>query len=42
MLRKYHPDRVFNLGEETVNNYTKKFQTIQEAYQLIKEHKKIA
>ncbi|WP_373073726.1 DnaJ domain-containing protein [Sulfurimonas sp.] len=37
MLRQYHPDKVSNKGVETVNLYTKRFQIIQEAYDLVKE-----
>ena len=38
MLRKYHPDRVSTQDSETVKLYTRRFQVIQEAYMLIKEH----
>lgn len=42
MLRKYHPDKVYNQNEETINLYTKRFQIIQEAYELVQEHLKAA
>ena len=38
MLRQYHPDRVYNQDVDTINLYTRRFQVIQEAYGLIKEH----
>lgn len=36
MIRKYHPDKVSHQGIETINLYTKRFQIIQEAYDLVK------
>lgn len=42
MLRKYHPDRVYNADNDLVKLYTRRFQVIQEAYQLIQEHHKVA
>jgi hypothetical protein len=41
MLKKYHPDKVSNEGSETISLYTRRFQVIQEAYSLIKEHHRI-
>jgi hypothetical protein len=41
MLRKYHPDKVCHEGAETMELYTKRFQVIQEAYQMIKENLKL-
>jgi len=41
MLRKYHPDKVSNESSETISLYTRRFQVIQEAYSLIKEHHRI-
>lgn len=38
MLRKYHPDKVNGEGSETISLYTRRFQIIQEAYSLIKQH----
>ena len=40
MLRKYHPDRVYCENDEIVALYTRRFQVIQEAYALIKQHHK--
>lgn len=42
MLRKYHPDKVHNESQDTINLYTKRFQIVQEAYRFIKEHQQIA
>lgn len=42
MLRKYHPDRVYNENSDIVQLYTRRFQVIQEAYELIQEHHKVA
>jgi len=42
MLRKFHPDNVHNTNEKTVDLYTKRFQVIQEAYQLVKKDLEVA
>ncbi|WP_304546408.1 J domain-containing protein [Sulfurimonas microaerophilic] len=42
MLRKYHPDRVFSEDTDVVELYTKRFQAIQKAYELIQEHRNVA
>ncbi len=42
MLRKYHPDRVYSENHEIVALYTRRFQVIQEAYALIKEHHQVS
>lgn len=42
MLKKYHPDRVYSKDNETVELYTKRFQVIQKAYELVQEHHKVA
>ena len=42
MLKKYHPDIVYNQNNSLVELYTKRFQVIQYAYELVKEHHKIA
>lgn len=42
MLKKYHPDIVYNQSDSLVQLYTKRFQVIQNAYAFLKEHHKIA
>jgi hypothetical protein len=42
MLKKYHPDRVYSQDNETVELYTRRFQVIQKAYELVQEHHKVA
>lgn len=37
LLRQYHPDRVYMCDAKTVSVYTEKFQSIQHAFELIKE-----
>lgn len=41
MLKKYHPDIVYNQNEELVKLYTRRFQIIQNAYDFVKEHHKV-
>ena len=38
MLKKYHPDCVYNQSEDVVKLYTRRFQVIQNAYDFVKEH----
>lgn len=40
MLKKYHPDIVYNQNEDLVKLYTRRFQVIQNAYDFVKEHHK--
>ncbi|MBN2773602.1 MAG: TerB family tellurite resistance protein [Prolixibacteraceae bacterium] len=42
MAMKYHPDKVSYLGEEFQKAAKEKFQKVNEAYQIIKEERKIA
>ncbi|MCX6077498.1 MAG: J domain-containing protein [Campylobacterales bacterium] len=42
MLKKYHPDIVYNQNDDLVKLYTRRFQVIQNAYEFVKEHRKIA
>lgn len=42
MLKKYHPDTVYNQNDDVVQLYTRRFQVIQNAYEFVKEHHKIA
>lgn len=42
MLRKYHPDRVSTENNDVVQLFTRRFQVIQEAYDLVKEHHRVA
>lgn len=42
LAKEYHPDRVHSDGEEKIRLYTQKFQQIQEAFNVIKEHYKVA
>ncbi len=42
MLRKYHPDRVYAQSRDIVELYTRRFQVIQEAYELVQEHHSVA
>jgi DnaJ-domain-containing protein 1 len=35
LLYKYHPDRVFNQGQEVIDKYTMTFQSIQSAFEMI-------
>jgi len=42
MLKKYHPDIVYNQSDTLVQLYTKRFQVIQSAYEFVKEHHRIA
>lgn len=35
LAKQYHPDRVFNKDKKTVQEYTKKFQQVQEAYNAL-------
>lgn len=37
LLKQYHPDRVYMSDAQTVSTYTAKFQSIQHAFELIKE-----
>jgi len=39
LIKEYHPDRVFNKEDTIIEEYTKKFQLIQEAFESIKEFK---
>jgi molecular chaperone DnaJ len=38
LAKKYHPDSVFLASEETIKKHTDKFQEIQEAFSIVKEH----
>lgn len=38
LVKEYHPDNVFGEDEQTIKNYTKKFQSIQSAFESIKNH----
>lgn len=40
LAREHHPDRYAQMGEEMQKTATKRFQVIQEAYDLIGKHKK--
>lgn len=42
MLKKYHPDRVYAKDKELFELYTKRFQVIQKAYEIVQEHHKVA
>lgn len=42
MARKYHPDKVSYLGEDIQNGAKEKFQKVSEAYETIKDKRKIA
>lgn len=42
MLKKYHPDIVYNKGEDLIKLYTRRFQVIQHAYEIVRKHHKIA
>jgi len=42
MAKKYHPDRVQNLGEEHIKGAKEKFQKIQDAYEKIKSQRNFA
>jgi len=35
LLHKYHPDKVFNQGQEVIDKYTMTFQSIQSAFETI-------
>ncbi|MEA1891257.1 MAG: DnaJ domain-containing protein [Campylobacterota bacterium] len=35
LLKEYHPDNVYNKGELYIQEYTDKFKSIQNAYDLI-------
>jgi DnaJ-domain-containing protein 1 len=39
LLYKYHPDRVFNQGQEIIDKYTTTFQSIQTAFETIQSDK---
>ncbi|MDO9001956.1 MAG: DnaJ domain-containing protein, partial [Aquabacterium sp.] len=39
LLYKYHPDRVYNQGQEVVDKYTLTFQSIQAAFETIQADK---
>ncbi|WP_298763156.1 TerB family tellurite resistance protein [uncultured Polaribacter sp.] len=39
MVKKYHPDRVQNLGEAHIKGAKEKFQSVQEAYEKIKNER---
>ena len=41
MAKKYHPDKLLNLGEEHVEVARRKFQKVQEAYEKIRKERKI-
>ncbi len=41
MAKKYHPDKVANLGDEIKSKATEKFRTINEAYKILKEKRGI-
>lgn len=38
LVKKYHPDRIPNKNSTLTSNYVKKFQDIQQAYEMIKTH----
>ncbi len=39
LLHKYHPDRVYNQGQEVIDKYTLTFQSIQAAFETIQTDK---
>jgi hypothetical protein len=39
MLKKHHPDIVYNQNEDLVKLYTRRFQVIQNAYEFVREHR---
>jgi|GEM_PF-1515920 len=39
LLYKYHPDRVYNQGQELIDKYTMTFQSIQAAFETIQDDK---
>jgi len=39
LLHKYHPDRVYNQGQELIDKYTMTFQSIQAAFETIQTDK---
>lgn len=39
LLYKYHPDRVYNQGQEVIDKYTTTFQSIQSAFECIQADK---
>ena len=39
MAKKYHPDKLQNLGPEHINGAQEKFQSIQSAYEKIKNER---
>ena len=39
MVKKYHPDKLINLGDEHLKGAKEKFQSIQDAYEKIKSEK---
>jgi len=41
MAKKYHPDKLQNLGEEHLKGAKEKFQSIQDAYEKIKKEREI-
>ena len=41
MATKFHPDKVASLGQEAVDAAQKKFQKVQEAYEVIKKQRGI-
>lgn len=42
MLKKYHPDLVYSKDDDLVKLYTRRFQVIQHAYEIVRKHHKIA
>ena len=41
MVKKYHPDKLQGLGEEHLKGANEKFQSIQSAYEKIKNEKRL-
>lgn len=39
LAKKYHPDSVFNESKELVDEYTKRFQDIQDAFSIVKSYR---
>jgi len=42
MAKKYHPDKVNDLGEDVKKSATEKFRSVNEAYENLKKQRGIA
>jgi len=42
MAKKYHPDKVNDLGEDVKKSATEKFRSVNEAYESLKKQRGIA